>query len=770
MSLLQAMTASKSELMQKLAGVYRQHGLTDAQAATDLLGVVELFPEVADEIPGFEKVAANKLAGQGMSPGRVLRQVMQSVPTPSPALLPRSALGPAPRPAAFPVPAAASGVPQVPMAARTQGLSPRLVPQAAPAVPPRVPSAPAAGSRSSVPAPKPAPGLKPIDQERLAWEEDRVWRAQSKYTTGRAGRTTYSPQPAAAPDVTPPVGTPASGSLLQRRVVQPILNAPRDAWNNKGRFAGGLALSGGIGGGIGAANAFRTGEDPLMGFAGGAVPSMVGSVFMQPSIAGLTGGLTSSTANGTGLTEAAQAQLRQNTRLPDFMRDWGIPRDFTGGMDPTRATSAAQVDAAATEGGERLNRLRSTMLTPRARAAQAAQEAAFTQKALDPEIQKAFPEANPRAALDYTLPLATDPVLNDPALKAEIADALSQPGKLEAFGKRTTAAETELVANIPKLDPMTAKFELSNLAKRRMAFTAAATGTDIKTLVRQANDLDARLQANEQLTTQDLDLVLRSPNGREFFKAMGGGAPPAPPEGVDVPAPAGQRGDAAERKAVAEEGAWAPGFYPAAEVPSLGTAAALPRPSFNDRGYKPTTVPIPYQQPGVPALGASQAPAAAAQPPNYVVPTAPAPAQPPQTGGAPVPNPTGDPAAPQDMSAVFQRIGEFAANNKVQFAALALGIPIALSGLAMTMSGGASLGSILAMILGGGIAAGGMGQFGGTDLMSPLQQFFGGKPAAPAADPNAAPPAAPEGGAAAPTAAPFQVPNIGDAVSQPQAV
>lgn len=126
-----------------------------------------------------------------------------------------------------------------------------------------------------------------------------------------------------------------------------------------------------------------------------------------------------------------------------------------------------------------------------------------------------------------------------------------------------------------------------------------------------------------------------------------------------------------------------------------------------------------------------------------------------------------------DMGAIFKQIGGFAAENPAQFAALALGIPIALSGLAMSMTGGPSLGGILAMILGGGAVAGGLGQFGGTDLMSPLQQFFNGgaAPAAPPATPpvdptTVAPPAAPTGGAAVPPAATFQLPDNGNAVNR----
>jgi hypothetical protein len=750
MSLLQAMTASESELMRKLAGVYRQHGLTDAQAADDLLGVIGLFPEVADEIPGFQKVAnpLRALVRQPQAGAGLLKTVAPRMPV---------------RPAAFPSAAA----PVAPMAARTRGLSPRLVPQAAPAA--RVPAPPPPRPATSVPAPKPAPGLKPIDQERLAWEEDRVWRAQNRHNMGAvpaeplhpsrvrhiiydsrnrasAGTPPVGTPPVGTPPVgTPPVGTPPVGNFFQRNVTRPLANTASTVWNNKGRVAGGLALSGGVGGGIGAAGALSAGQDPVMGFVGGAVPSMVGSAFMPPGVAGLAGGLTSSAANGTGVTAAAQAGLRQTRWLPDAVRDLGIPRDFTGGQDPTRATSAAGLDSSVSAGGESLNNLRPTMVTPKAQAAQAAQEAMFAQKAMNPELQKTFPQANPRSALDYTLPGATDPVLSDPTLKAEISAALAQPGGLEKFGRATTDMEAKLIGGIKQLDPADAKFQLANLSKRRLAFTAAATGMDTKTLVQQAGDIDARLQAGEQLTPQDLDFTLKTPAGREFFQqimAEHGGVPgtgvAAPPALPDLSAGRGLRG-----------------VTPPAAAPAAAPAAPVATPNVGGAVVPP------------PAGGAAPG------------------------GGVDVPAPTADPAAPpQDMAAIFQRIGEFAANNKTQFAALALGIPIALSGLAMTMSGGPSLGGILALILGGGMAAGGMGQFGGTDLMSPLQSFFGGgAPAAPpppslTGDPAAAQPSAaaaaptpvtpsvpvPTGGAAVSPAATFQGPNISDTAAQPLGV
>ena len=102
-------------------------------------------------------------------------------------------------------------------------------------------------------------------------------------------------------------------------------------------------------------------------------------------------------------------------------------------------------------------------------------------------------------------------------------------------------------------------------------------------------------------------------------------------------------------------------------------------------------------------------------------------------------------APPPAAGSWFQQIGKFAAENPAQFAALALGIPIAISGLAMSLTNGPSIGGLLALLVGGGAIAGGMGQFGGVDLAGPAQQFFQSltgpdtePPAPPAAPPAAA--------------------------------
>jgi len=147
------------------------------------------------------------------------------------------------------------------------------------------------------------------------------------------------------------------------------------------------------------------------------------------------------------------------------------------------------------------------------------------------------------------------------------------------------------------------------------------------------------------------------------------------------------------------------------------------------------------------ATQANQAGLASIGQPSTYAPTAPtAPA-------APVPPDTAPPAA----GSWFQQIGKFAAENPAQFAALSLGIPIAISGLAMSLTNGPSIGGLLALLVGGGAIAGGMGQFGGVDLAGPAQQFFQSL-TGPDTEPPA-PPAAEGGAAVQPAAPPSAAPN-----------
>lgn len=761
MSLLQAMTASKSELMQKLAGVYRQHGLTDAQAATDLLAVVELFPEVADEIPGFEKVAgipglgwlaggtakATTLGSKALATARPVLQaaktelgnvggalreaggsLMPKRPVP---LGPPAPFGP-PRP---PVPAA-------PAAAVTPATAPELVnsaadiarlrqritaPQASvlntPRPAQRQPVRPWQRPAASAPAAAPAP-TAPNPAGVLPTLQAAGQAAPAAF--GSAARATFgSPAVDAAK-----AGLGAAGrniGAVPGMAVDAAKAAPgfvRDHWSN----IGARSLAGGAtGGGV----AMLTGGDPLAGFVGGALTS-AGGATVSPATgwrAGLGGAAgTGGTAGmfATPVAGLAQQGIR-NYVDPALGTNLGQPIRATG-QDPTRAASADELGLAIGQGGNDLTRLMSTTKTPTGQAQVGMQQRGFADQALA-KAQAEFPDKVPdaQAAIERAMPGMTDSVLGDP----ETIQAFKSPELTQQYVAKTDTLEQQLMAEVGSGAPDPAKHgpALAAIAKRRMAIAAKSAGATPAAMAAKAQQIEQNLN-DGNLSAEDLQTVLSTPAGKQFL-------------------------DTYTANSTAQNLAGGAGMTP----PSLGGATV------------PQGVPAPT---GAPTADPTGAPA--------------------PTGGAAAPNPTGDPTASggMDMGAIFSKIGEFAAANPAQFAALALGIPIALSGLAMSMAGGPSLGSILALVLGGGMAAGGMGQFGGIDLMSPLQQFFGGgaaaapdapppaAAAAPPAAPSAAPDprlgspefnlAAPQGGAAASPAAPFPVPDIGDAVNQPLGV
>lgn len=745
MSLLQAMTASKSELMQKLAGVYRQHGLTDAQAATDLLAVVELFPEVADEIPGFEKVAAG-FPGLGWLAGGTAKA---------------TTLAPKVAPVARPTLQAAktelgnirSAVTGAPQALRPAVRTPTPAVRA-----PVVPSTPQPAFRQPVGTYGPPVSLAPHGPTRplapptsaeLTGSAADIARLRQRITapigpsaagattggsTFNAGRATYAPSPPRVGPTPGDVWNAAGGP----RVLDAAKAAPgmavaaakaapgfvRDHWSN----IGARSLAGGAtGGGV----AMLTGGDPLAGFVGGALRS-AGGATVAPATgwrAGLGGAARSGGTAGmfaTPVAGLAQQGIR-NYVDPALGTNLGQPITATG-QDPTRAASADELGLAIGRGGNDLTRLMSTTKTPTGQAQVGMQQRGFADQALA-KAQAEFPDKVPdaQAAIERAMPGMTDSVLGD----RETIQAFKSPELTQQYVAKTDTLEQQLLSEIGSGAPDPAKHgpALAAIAKRRMAIAAKAAGATPAAMAAKAQQIEQNLN-DGQLTPEDMRTVLGTEEGQKFLQEF--------------------------TQAQAQEAA-----NSQAGVPGTGVAGpAAP----------------PYDATGtLTALQNSRGSGT--------------------TGTAPAPNPTGDPAASggMDMGAIFSKIGEFAAANPAQFAALALGIPIALSGLAMSMAGGPSLGSILALVLGGGMAAGGMGQFGGIDLMSPLQQFFGGggaaaapdapppaAPAAPPAAPSAAPDprlgspefnlAAPQGGAAASPAAPFPVPDIGDAVNQPLGV
>jgi hypothetical protein len=699
MSLLQAMTASESELMRKLAGVYQQHGFTDAQAADDLLGVIGLFPEVADEIPGFQKAAGvfDKVLGAGAGMlnlgGKAVqkaRPLLQSA---------KNELGN--------IRSAVTGTPQA--------LRPAV--------------------RTPMPAVRP-PAVPPVSAGGAG--------ATAGGSTFNAGRATYQPNPArvgptpgavwnaaGGPQVLNAVKAAPAAAVNAAKAVPGMLGgaagAVPGAVNNAVRatpsfignnWAGGLGGAA-TGGGI----AMLQGENPIPGMVGGALMGMGGAGAAGGSrwaqgVGGAGGGMTAGFL-ANPVVAAGQQGIRQNID-PLFNTNMGAPLQPTP-QDPSLAASADELGNAIGAGGNDLTRLARTTKSPAGQAQVGMQQREFADQALA-KAQAEFPDRVPgtQDAIERAMPGMTDSVLGD----LETIQAFKSPELTQQYVAKTDTLEQQLLSEIGSGAPDPAKHgpALAAIAKRRMAVAAKSAGATPAALAAKAQQIEANLN-DGQLTPEDLKTVLSSTEGQKFLQEF--------------------TNSHAQEAANAQAGVPGTGVAGPAAPPydATGALTALQ----NSRGSG-TVGPVPAPNP---------------------------------TGGATTADPTA--SGGMDMGAIFSKIGEFAANNKAQFAALALGIPIALSGLAMTMSGGPSLGGILALILGGGLAAGGMGQFGGTDLMSPLQQFFGGGNAAPPPAPPAAAPdprlgspefnlAAPEGGAAVSPAAPFPTPSISDTVNQPAAI